>query len=335
LKKLKKYLYILLAFLLTSVTSFSQEVILSQQFAASQYQNPAGVGGSEYDNRFQALSKSQMIDGNNLYKTYLISYDTRLKNDLEGSKNYLGIGGQIISDQVMSGIMQNNYLTLNLAYHIFLDERLNSDISLGIGVTGASTYLDKTRLRFSDQYDYRALLTTSTLENLVPYPLSFTANAGAMYTRHNENNFLQAGFMTYLYAKPNVTYTPMNQAEKLRFKAFVNTEFPFVNDNSLLLYVNYLNRGSISQFYCGALIGLPIIRDEDYLFKMYAGCFYRQGEAYVPSVSFISRKSTFGVSYDVYNNTIPGADLRQSGFELSYSRKFGQLRKNRFRTIFD
>ena len=58
-------------------------------------------------------------------------------------------------------------------------------------------------------------------------------------------------------------------------------------------------------------------------------------EAYIPTISFISKKSTFGISYDVYSNKISGADLRQNGFELTYSQKFGQLRKYRYRTVFD
>lgn len=308
---------------------------MSQPFAASQYQNPAGVGGSEYDNRFQAVNKSQMIDGNSLYRSYVLSFDTRLNKDLENSKNYLGIGGQIISDQLMSGIMQNNYISLNLAYHIFLDYKLNSDLSLGFGSTLASIYLDKSKLRFNDQYDYRAILINPSLENLNSSATALTTNAGVVYTRHSEFSFFQAGFMTYLNSKPNVTSSPFVKAENLKYRAFMNAEVPFVNDNSLLFYFNYLNKNNLSQLYFGALMGLPVNKDEDYLFKMYLGCFYRLGEAYVPTISFISKKSTFGVSYDVYSNTISGADLKQSGFELSYSRKFGQLRKNRYRTIFD
>jgi hypothetical protein len=330
-----KYLYILFLTIFISNNVFCQEVTLSQPFAASQYQNPSGVGGSGFDNRFQALNKSQLIDGNSLYRTFLVSFDTRLKKDIENSKNYLGIGAQIISDQLMAGIMQNNYLSVNLAYHLFLDDELNSNLSLGFGTTFTSIYLDRSKLKFNDQYDYRAILVSPSLENLVPNPFSFTTNAGAMYTRHSENSFFQTGFMTYLNNKPNVTYSPYITAENLRYRAFLNTEIPVFNDNSLLLYFNYLSKGTTNQMYFGGMVGLPIEKDDDYLFKMYVGCFYKLNEAYIPTISFISKKSTFGVSYDVYSNTISGADLKQNGFELTYSQKFGQLRKYRYRTVFD
>jgi type IX secretion system PorP/SprF family membrane protein len=332
---LKKVCYILITTCFISAYAFGQEVLLSQPFSVSQYQNPAAVGGSESNNRFQANYKSQMIDGNNLYKTILIGYDTRLNHEDNGSKNYLGLGGSLISDQVMWGIMQNNYLTINLAYHIYLDEKLNSNLSLGIGTTLTQTSLDKSKLRFNDQYDYRALLMYPTLENLKPYPTAFTANAGALYTRHTANSFIQTGFMTYLYAKPNVTYSPFNKAEDIRFRAFVNTEFPLIDDKSVLLYFNYLNRTSLTQYYMGAMVGMPVIKDQDELFKMYVGCFYRVNDAFVPTLSFISKNNTVGFSYDVYGNKLSGADLRQNGFEISYARKFGFIRKDRYRTIFN
>ena len=182
----------------------SQEIILSQPFSASQYQNPSSAGGGAYDHRFQSNYKNQLVDGNaDLFRTFLFSFDTRLKNDLEESYNYFGLGIQYIDDEVMQGVLKNNYLTLNGAYHIFLDRDLYSHLSLGIGVTYAFTNIDRSKLRFNDQYDYRGILSYATLENLKSYPNNVTTNAGVMYTKHDESKFVQAGFMTYLYDKPN------------------------------------------------------------------------------------------------------------------------------------
>jgi hypothetical protein len=85
--------------------------------------------------------------------------------------------------------------------------------------------------------------------------------------------------------------------------------------------------------YFGALLGMPLVNTKDEFIKVYGGCFYRNKEAFVPTISYISNLNTFGISYDVYVNTLTGANLRQKGFELSYSRKFGSMRKNRFKTI--
>ncbi len=331
-----KFLQISIVCFLIAEKSFSQEAILSQPYSSSQYQNPAGVGGGEYDKRFQSNYKSQLMDGNSLYNTVLISFDTRFNYDEYNSKNYLGIGAQLISDQIMLGVMQNNYLSLNTAYHIFLDDELYSNLSLGIGVTFAQTTIDKSKLKFGDQYDYRAMfLGGATLENFRQYPSELTTSAGMLYTKHSENTFLQTGVMAYLYAKPNVSYSLLNEAEDLRYRAFASLEAPVFYNNSFLLHFNYLNKSKQSQMYFGMLFGMPLIESRNEFVKLYAGCFYRSKEAFVPTISYISNLNTFGISYDVYVNQLTGANLRQKGFELTYARKFGKLRKNRFRTIFN
>ncbi len=331
-----KFLQISLFILLVSEKIYSQEAILSQPYSASQYQNPAGVGGGEYDNRFQSNYKSQIMDGNSLFNTVLLSFDTRFNYDAYSSKNYLGIGAQLISDQIMLGVMQNNYLSLNTAYHIFLDDELYSNLSLGIGLTFAQSTIDKSKLRFADQYDYRALfLGSASLENLRQFPSELTTSSGILYTRHSENSFIQAGAMSYLYAKPNVSYSLYNESEKLRYRAFASIEAPINYNTSFLLHFNYLKKSNLNQMYFGMLLGMPLIETRYEFVKFYAGCFYRSREAFVPTISYISNLNTFGVSYDIYVNQLTGANLRQKGFELTYARKFGKLRKNRFRTIFN
>lgn len=96
-----------------------------------------------------------------------------------------------------------------------------------------------------------------------------------------------------------------------------------------------MNRSSLTQYYFGAMVGVPVIKDQSDQFKMYVGCFYRFNEAFVPTLSFISKNNTVGFSYDVYGNKLSGADLRQNGFEITYARKFGFVRKDRYRTIFN
>lgn len=334
---MRKRIIILIVLFGIKTSGSSQEIILSQPFSASQYQNPSSAGGGAYDQRFQSNYKNQLIDGNtDLFRSFLFSYDTRLKYDLEESYNYFGIGIQYIDDEVMQGALKNNYLTLNGAYHIFLDRDLYSHLSLGIGLTYAFTNIDRTKLRFGDQYDYRGILSYPTLENLQSYPNNVTTNAGVMYTKHDESKFIQAGFMTYLYDKPNLTYSPFNKAEGLRFRAFVNSELPMYNNNSFLVYLNYLNRPSQSQYIVGGLFGLSV-RNEEYDYnKLYVGCLYRLNEAFIPTVAYIRNRNTYGFSYDVFASNLTASNLKMSSFEFTLSRRFGEKRKeNRYRTLFD
>jgi hypothetical protein len=303
---------------------------------SSQFLSPASVGNGLYKQRIKGNLKAQMIDGNNLYQTMVVGIDTRFKSADENSKNYLGIGGQIISDQVKNGLMQSNYIGLNLAYHIFLDKDLYKDIALGFGTVYAQTTLDKSKLFFGDQYDYAGGLTSNaTMENLPPYPSEFSAIAGLLYTQHNEDVFIQTGGTASFFSKPNITYSITNSAPEYSYRFFTNMELPLSNVYSIAMHGNMLQKKVKNQYFLGATFGASILNDEENFKRIYVGCFYRYKEAVVPTISFISNQYIFGMSYDIYNPKNNGANLRMSSLELTLSASFGRKKTNLVRTIFD
>ena len=333
---MRKKIYILFYCLTLSLITKAQGVVLSQPFMSSQFLSAASVGDGQFGSRFQSNLKSQMIDGQNLYKTIVLGFDTRFKPADNNSKNYLGIGGQIISDQVMNGVMQTNLISLNMAYHIYLDNNLYKNISLGLGSGFTQTTLDRTKLRFADQYDYRAILTNSTsLENILPYPSSFSATASLLYTKHDQKSFVQTGFSAFFLDKPNMTYSLTNTAPENKYRFFTSAEMPFIGDYLLAVHGNYLYQKSNNQLNIGASIGVPLYNDEEDVKRIYFGCFYRANEAIVPSVSIISNKYIFGMSYDIYNTNKTSSSIRVSSFELSLSASMGRKKTDLFRTIFD
>ena len=333
--QLKKYFFILSSFLLLNSTSKAQDIVLSQPFVSNQFFGPAGVGNGMYSSRFQGNIKEQMIDGENLYRTIVIGYDTRFK-PAENTKNYLGIGGHIMSDQVMNGAMKSNFIALDLAYHIFLDRNLYNDLSLGLGTVFAQTTLDKSNLKFADQYDIAGGYTgMSSMENLIPYPSSFSANSGVLYTSHSDESFFQMGVTAMFLTKPNLTYAITNTAPETKYRIFINGEIPFFANYTIAYHGNFLNRKVGNQFYAGASIGIPLSNYMDEVKRIYFGCYYRNQEAVVPTISFISDEYVFGISYDIYNPNITGSNLKLSSLELSLSTSFGSKKTNLFRTIFD
>jgi len=325
-----------LSFLLLTIFVNAQDIVLSQPFMSGQFLSPASVGNGLYKRRIKGNLKAQMIDGNNLYQTILVAIDARFKSADENSKNYLGIGGQIVSDQVHNGLMQSNYIGLNLAYHIFLDKDLYKTIALGFGTVYAQTTLDKSKLFFGDQYDYAGGITSnSTMENLPPYPSEVSAIAGFLYTKHNEAIFIQTGGTASFFSKPNITYSITNSATEYSYRFFTNMELPLLNTYSIALHGNMLHKKVKNQYFLGATIGASISNDDENLKRIYFGCFYRYKEAFVPTISFITNQYIFGISYDIYNPNNNGANIRMSSIELTLSASFGGKKTNLFRTIFD
>jgi hypothetical protein len=330
-----------------------QEVVLTQPFSVSQYQNAAAAGSGSYDERIQMNYRNPVIDGERgLFETYTFAYDSRIGKEIQReSLNYFGYGLQFVNDRVMNGVMQNNYFTLNTAYHIFLDDQVYSQLSGGIGLTYTFTSLDRSRLRFGDQFDYRDILSyTPSLEynNLAAYNGGMSFNAALMHTYHSNKKFIQTGVMVYKYDKPNVTFSPLTKASDMSYRVFANADLPLTKTedadetNSVLLNLNYLNSGKRNQLTVGGMMGLKIIKDYDEIFKIYVGCIYKLNQSISPTIAILKNRYTYGFSYDSYNTDITSANIKMSAFEFTISKKGGITRRHyasnrpgRMKTLFD
>ncbi len=194
---MNKKSFILLLFIVFAVNTYAQQgIVLSQPYISSQLLSPATVGNGNYEQRIQSNLKSQFLDGNNLYRTLVSGWDSRFKNADPEQKNYFGVGAQVISDQVMAGLLNSNYITLGFAYHLFLDANLQNELSLGLGVTYGQTFLDRSKLRFGEGFNIDGSYTDGNydyLNSIKSFPQDFYYNTGMLFTRHTEKMFLQGG----------------------------------------------------------------------------------------------------------------------------------------------
>ncbi len=316
--------------------TYCQEAILSQPYSSSQYQNPAGVGGGEYDKRFQSNYKSQIMDGSSLYNTFLVSYDTRFKFDENNSKNYLGIGAQIISEQLEDGLINTNYITVNTAYHLFLDGDDFSNLAIGLGITYAQTTLDRSKLNFSQMYNPgTGAFDIPSNEIFLSSTGRLSANTGLLYTKHSNDTYLQISANGFFFAKPYVTNSPYNEASIMRSTLFVNLEKYFNQDYTYLIHGAFSNRNKESTYVLGGSVSLPIKYEFDHDRRLYLGCFYRYKDAITPSVNILMDNYIFGLSYDIYANGLAAAGIRSNSFELTFSKSFGKRKQELMRTLFD
>ncbi len=314
----------------------AQEIILSQPFAAAQFLSPASVGNGVFDQRIQSNFRSQSIAGLNFAKTLVIGWDRKYNRSADDQSNYLGIGGQIISEQLMDGLLNTNFITVNTAYHLFLDGDEYSNLAIGMGVTYAQTNLDRSKLRFGDMYDFSGNLSgSSSAEIFLSNPGRLSANTGLLYTRHSNDTYLQLSANGFFYAKPDVTSSPYNEAPGMRAALFVNLEKYFNEDYTYLIHGAFSNRNKENTYVVGGSVSFPIRFEYDHDRRLYLGCFYRHQDAITPSVNIMMDNYIFGVSYDIYNNGLSAAGIRSNSFELTFSKSFGKRKVELMRTLFD
>jgi len=319
-------------------TNAQQGIVLSQPYTSSQFLSPATVGNGNYEQRIQSNLKSQFLDGNNLYRTLVSGWDSRFKNADAEEKNYFGIGVQVISDQAMAGVINSNYITIASAYHLFLDDNLKNELSLGLGVTYGQTYLDKSKLRFGEGFNIDGSYIDANydyLNSFKPFPQDFYYNTGMLFTRHTENIFLQGGITASFLSKPKTLVLSVDTASGMKSSAFFNYEKVLENGSSFMTHLSFSNKNGLNQAVVGGLYSFPFKDKANKINRIYVGCFDRLGDALIPSVSIMMDKYTLGLSYDIYNNDLSGAKLKQNGFEIALSVSLGKKRNEWMRTIFD
>jgi type IX secretion system PorP/SprF family membrane protein len=314
----------------------AQDFVLSQPFASAQYLSPASVGNGVFDQRIQSNLRTQSIDGSNFARNIVVGWDRRFNRKSEEQANYLGVGLQVMSEQLMNGLINTNYITFNTAYHLFLDGAEFSNLAIGLGVTYAQTTLDKSKLNFGQMYNPNTdAFDIASNEMFLPNAGRITANTGLLYTKHSNDTYLQLSANGFFYSKPDVTNSPYNEAQGMRSAVFFNLEKYFNEDYTYLIHGSYSSRNKENTYVVGGSVSLPIRVEYDHDRRLYLGCFYRHQDAITPSVNFMMDNYIFGLSYDIYNNGLAAAGFRSNSFELTFSKSFGKRKQELMRTLFD
>jgi hypothetical protein len=265
-----------------------------------------------------------------------MGWDRKFNRKSEDQSNYLGIGGQIMSEQIWSGLINTNYITFNTAYHLFLDGAEFSNLAIGLGVTYAKTTVDQSQLKFGNMYNTgNGLIEYSSFEGFLPNAGRITANTGLLYTKHSNDTYLQLSANGFFYSKPDVTNSPYNEAQGMRSAVFFNLEKYFNEDYTYLIHGSYSSRNKENVYVLGASVSLPIKYEYDHDRRLYLGCFYRHQDAITPSFNIMMDNYIFGLSYDIYTNGLAAAGIRSNSFELTFSKSFGKRKAELMRTLFD
>ena len=141
----------------------AQNMVLSQPYVNAQFQSAALVGDGQYDQRIQSNLRTQMFNNNNVSSTIVAGWDSRFKSKDAENNSSFGYGFQIMSDQLAGGLLQTNYLTMNLAYRIFVGISSEAEANNNLGYilmmkgdyAAAYNYLQEA-IRLSPQYYKKA-----------------------------------------------------------------------------------------------------------------------------------------------------------------------------------
>ena len=164
----------------------AQDPSFSQFFSSPLNINPALTANINADWRLITNFRDQWIGPASPYVTGTVSYDSKIMQNkipnVETENNIMGMGGMLMFDYAMGGIVKSTYASFNLSYNIKLSETDNNKhrLGLGFGAIYGRRHVDFSRVDFEEQFTgfgfNRSLPTGETaLSNMKPY---FSASAG-------------------------------------------------------------------------------------------------------------------------------------------------------------
>jgi len=302
----------------------AQDPSFSQFFSSPLNINPALTARINSDWRVISNFRDQWIGPASPYATGTISYDTKaLQNKIPNvheEKNILGIGGMLMYDYAMDGIMKSTYGSANLSYNIVL---ANGPVVHRLGVGFGGTYgrrtVDFSRLTWEEQWVGYAGFNTNlpsgetALSNMKPW---FSANAGLIYSITSEKTNFDIGAAGFHLNTPKQTFLQdKNQRLAMRKVAHANFE-TFIKDE-LVLNINtiYQYQDKAQYYSFGGGLGYYVPNNPDVLVN--AGIWYWSKNAIIPYVGFMYKDFQVGLSYDVTISKLKEATNKPKTFELS------------------
>ena len=320
---MKKIMYsAVVLMILLRTNAYGQDPSFSQFFSSPLNINPALTANINADWRMVMNLRDQWIGPASPYATGTISYDGKIfqkKIANVSEENIIGIGGMIMYDHAMSGVLKSTYASLNLSYNIKLAEDISKQrLGLGFGIIYGRKYVNFSRLNFEEQFTgfgFNTNLPTgeTALSNMKGY---FSVSAGAVYSFTSENSNLDVGVAAFHFNKPRQTFledphqfVPIRKVAHANFEHVINEKVVF-NSNAI-----YQAQAETSYFSVGGALGYYL--DEANPTILSGGLWYWSKNAIVPYVGVAYKNLQFGLTYDVTISKLNQATRKPNTWELS------------------
>jgi len=301
----------------------AQDPSFSQFFSSPLNINPALTANINADWRLISNFRDQWVGPASPFVTGTVSFDTKVmqnKTPEMTENNYIGLGGMLMFDHAMSGVVKSTYASLNLSYSIKLTETeyYTERLGVGFGAIFGDKNMDFSRVDFEEQFTgfgfNRNLPTGETaLSNMKPY---VSASAGLTYSAKTEKTNFDLGVAAFHLNKPRQTFLKddneflaIRKVAHANFETFIN-ERAVINTNAIYQYqkkASYFSVGGAFGYYAGNTAETLVT----------AGLWYWSANAIVPYVGLGYKNFQFGVSYDFTISKLNDAARRPNTWEVS------------------
>ena len=319
MKRLKKLMYVIV---LIATQSHAQDPNFSQFFSSPLNINPALTANINADWRAIANFRDQWIGPASPYVTGTLSFDRKMfQKKFPGMEegNIFGLGGMLMYDRAMAGVVNSTYASMNLSYRVKLsDGPTKHRLGAGFGTIYGHRRIDFSRVDFEEQftgYGFNTNLPTgeSSLSSMKPY---FSLSSGLLYSITSEKINLDIGAAGFHLNRPKQTFLK-DEKQYLSIRKVAHANFETFLKDDLVLSINavYQKQGTAEYYSFGGALGYYLPFYQDLLLN--AGLWYWSRNAVIPYVGIAYKDYQFGLSYDVTVSKLRQATDKPNTYELS------------------
>ncbi|RYZ55977.1 MAG: type IX secretion system membrane protein PorP/SprF [Sphingobacteriales bacterium] len=312
------------ALALTMTTAQAQDIHFTQFNAAPMVINPAFTGAFSGQYRVAGIYRNQWQSVTIPFVTYAASFDAPIVHDLSVD-DYLAAGIQLYNDRAGDGNLSNFSGLVSVAYHKFLGS--NADKALTVGLQGGYTQksVDLSKLYFGDEFVNGVFQSGTSqeypyLNNKINY---FTVNAGISWAQSVTENFgYTVGVSGMNLNQPQESFQKRRNSEVglgMRYSAQAGAIAYLTDKFSVRPGVLYQTQATATELIAGnefhLMVGDAEVRSV--ATGVFAGLWYRTGDAFMVSAGLEWKGFRFGASYDYNTSSLKNASGGNGGFELS------------------
>jgi type IX secretion system PorP/SprF family membrane protein len=325
------------------IQSYGQDPNFSQFFSSPLNINPALTGNIKGKWRVISNYRSQWIGPASPYNTGTISFDDKIFQNVAGNyvdeNTRVAVGGMMMYDQAMGGVLKSSYASFNVSgnirlkegrrlemngshirhnSHIKMDEGAEHRLGVGLGAIYGHKRVDFSKLSFGEQFtgfgfDTNLPTGESALSNMKPY---VSASAGILYSYVNENTNFDLGVSAFHFNKPKQTVLN-DDKQFLASRYVIHGNFETFLTDQVILNTNgvYQYQSAASYFSVGGALGYYLPSDDKDVI-VNAGLWYWSKNALVPYLGFTYGNFQVGLTYDITISGLNDVSQKPKTFEL-------------------
>jgi len=315
---------ILLAVLMMSCAAGTnaQDIHFSQFYENAILRNPALTGIFSGDYKFGVNYRTQWTNISVPFNTALVSAETRVATNKEAG-DYLSFGVTATYDKAGSIDFTSTQVYPAINYNKSLEDKHNTYLSVGFAAGYLSRSVDMSKMTFSSQYNngYSPSNPSGenmTFKNVQNYDLGAGVSLSSSAGNNNQVNYY-LGAAAYHVTQPNQSMQDNGAIIKLttRWSGNLGIKYLINNQFAFTFHFNYMEQSPYQEIIGGGLLSWKSINADMPNFTLYAGAFYRVGDAVIPTIKIDYESYSFTFSYDENTSQLKPATNGYGAYEVS------------------